>query len=670
MHNSSYETPYVAVPDDPNSAQISGGQAVQMVHKYIQSVPVDRFTRLTPAWNLDETEEGFVVTCLMPHRTPLLGHPVRGPPRSNRKAAKRATALMIVEKLHKLGELDDRLKIRKRILRLTEVEEDVDAYNRRAGTKKRRRFYLKEELPEMRCQPEGPFHLHALHLELVEPKNVSRYRIHFPEKDISSLGFLTSTPLPCVGPVLLLDPLCWVNSPSGKVEVTCEYIGKVILEDDVQMACADFHKHIFSHVLSLTDRMDSCGGGPLVVPLLERNQLDTKTLASFKSTSASLDLSQMDQLVVFPTYKPTTDNNRHFFIEGVEQNMGVNDAMPNGSETFVAYYRRKYNLDVAHMGPLLHVSSASKTPNMLRPGGQKMRTSQKEGRRSFFLPQLMGVEGVGAGLWRQAQMLPSILHRLSSILAVKNLLVQLGSMPPSPKELHIPQSYQTRQTFESLIDPGRDMGWPKPWCILEAVTLSKAEDIMNMENLEVLGDAFLKFSSSIFLYYKSLEDREEEYHHKDEGEMTMERSSIVSNRHLYNLAIKLGLQQVVVERKLEPSVSWQPPGFSRQALDDVLINLDSRFPSLVDVVNSRNLGGGSLLNWLRYEDLELIHNSEEQVTEEEVLLNRAVERLNQKEASELSLRSYKLISDKSLADCMEALIGAFLVHSGQKITFR
>jgi hypothetical protein len=379
--------------------------------------------------------------------------------------------------------------------------------------------------------------------------------------------------------------------------------------------------------------MDFCGGGPLVVPLLEGSQLDTKTLASFKSTSTSLNLSQMDQLVVFPTYKPT-NNNRHFFIEGVEEILGVHDAMPNGSETFVTYYRRKYNLEVGHMGPLLHVSSASKTPNMLQPGGQKMRTSQKEGRRSFFLPQLMGVEGVGAGLWRQAQMLPSILHRLSSILAIKDLLVKLGS--PSPRELHIPQSYQTRQTFESLIDPGRDIGWPKPWCILEAVTLAKAEDIMNMENLEVLGDAFLKFSSSIFLYYKSLEDREEEYHHKDEGEMTMERSSIVSNRHLYNLAIKLGLQKVVVERKLEPSVSWQPPGFSRQALDGILINLDSCFPSLVDVVNSRNLGGGSLLNWLRFEDIELIHNSEEEDhTAEEILLNRAVERLNQKEASEL-----------------------------------
>ena len=665
MHLSGYEKQYVAVPDDPNSARISEGQAVQMVHKYIQSVPVDRFTRLTPAWDLDETEEGFVVTCLMPHKTPLHGLPVRGPPRSNKKAAKRATALMIVEKLHKLRQLDDRLKIRKRIPQLKEVEEDVDAYNRRAGTKKRRRFYLKEDLLELRCLPEGPFHLHALHLDLVEPLKGSRYRIHFPEKDISSLGLLTSTPLPCVGPFLL--PHC----PSGKVEVTLEYLRELKLEDKEQMACTNFHQHIFSYVLSLTDRMDFCGGGPLVVPLLEGSQLDTKTLESFKSTSTSLNLSQMDQLVVFPAYKPTNDNNRHFFIEGVEENLGVNDSMPNGAETFVAYYKRKYNLEVGHMGPLLHVSSASKTPNMLQPGGQKMRTGRKEGLRSFFLPQLMGVEGVGAGLWRQAQMLPSILHRLSSILAVKDLLMQLGSMPSSPRELHIPQSYRTRQTFESLIDPGQDIGWPDPWCILEAVTLAKAEDIMNMENLEVLGDAFLKFSSSIFLYYKSLEDREEEYHHKDEGEMTMERSSIVSNRHLYNLAIKLGLQQVVVERKLEPSVSWQPPGFSRQALDDVLKNMDSRFPTLVDVVNSRNLGGGSLLNWLRYEDLDLIHNSdEEDHTEEEILLNRAVERLNQKEASELSLRSYKLVSDKSLADCMEALIGAFLVHSGQKLTFR
>ena len=287
------------------------------------------------------------------------------------------------------------------------------------------------------------------------------------------------------------------------------------------------------------------------------------------------------------------------------------------------------------------------------------------------MPQLMGVEGIGADLWRQVQMIPSILHRISSILAAKNLLVRLGCSPLPHSDLHLPQVFQTRQTFENLIEPDRDDGWPNPWHILEAVTLAKAEDVMNMECLEVLGDGFLKFSTSVFLYYKSMENRED-FYRKDEGELSMERSRIVSNRHLFDLAIKLGLEQIVVERKLEPSVSWQPPGFSRQALENILIDLDTRFPSLVDVANSNNLGGGSLLNWLRPEDLELLESSEEedQAEKNEILLSRAVERLNKKEASELILRSHKLISDKSLADCMEALIGAFLVHSGPKMTHR
>jgi len=46
-----------------------------MVYKYIQKIPVDRFTRLTPVWELQEVREGgedrFVVTCHMPHKTPF-----------------------------------------------------------------------------------------------------------------------------------------------------------------------------------------------------------------------------------------------------------------------------------------------------------------------------------------------------------------------------------------------------------------------------------------------------------------------------------------------------------------------------------------------------------------------------------------------------------------------
>ena len=44
------DLPYMANPADPDSARIDGSQAVRLIHKYVQKVPVDRFTRLTPVW--------------------------------------------------------------------------------------------------------------------------------------------------------------------------------------------------------------------------------------------------------------------------------------------------------------------------------------------------------------------------------------------------------------------------------------------------------------------------------------------------------------------------------------------------------------------------------------------------------------------------------------------
>ena len=44
------DPPYLADPANPESARINGSQALQLVYKYIQKIPVDRFTRLTPVW--------------------------------------------------------------------------------------------------------------------------------------------------------------------------------------------------------------------------------------------------------------------------------------------------------------------------------------------------------------------------------------------------------------------------------------------------------------------------------------------------------------------------------------------------------------------------------------------------------------------------------------------
>ena len=50
FQNLEFDPPFMADPDDPDSARITGSQAKRLVHKYIDRIKVDRFTRLTPVW--------------------------------------------------------------------------------------------------------------------------------------------------------------------------------------------------------------------------------------------------------------------------------------------------------------------------------------------------------------------------------------------------------------------------------------------------------------------------------------------------------------------------------------------------------------------------------------------------------------------------------------------
>ena len=321
--------------------------------------------------------------------------------------------------------------------------------------------------------------------------------------------------------------------------------------------------------------------------------------------------------------------------------------------------------------PFMRISSADKRPKMLLPSVETKREARTgleavEG-ATLFLPQLMGVEKVDAGMWRQAQMLPSILHRVATFLRTKKLLVDLEMWKEDDlTEMDPVKTSSSETSFELLTDSKREKNAPQPWQVLEGITLAAAGDVVDMERLEVMGDSFLKFSTSVFVYYKSLELGEDEYSHKDEGEMTCERSEVVSNLHLFQLAGCLDMQQAIVERTFEPLLAWQPPGFTRRHLDEYLVHLDSKFgPHVKDPKYRRTLTGGSLLNWLRPEDLPtILEKSEEEV------LDLAMERMMAREFGGVSLRSYKLISDKSIADCMEAVIGAFLIHSGQSGAMR
>ena len=199
----------------------------------------------------------------MPHKTPFI-IPVRGLVCPDKKLAKRSAALQICRQLHEYGELDDRLKVKTREVVVEDRDDDdVDEYNpnkRKVGTKRKRNFYEKEQPEQLKCKDEGPFFLHTIEIKLERPNPNFKYSLYHPENDTSSIGILTSSVLPNLGPFNL-------HSPSGLYSATIAYSKQIPLTSDQIRLVKLFHQYIFSSVLKVTKFMNFKGEDLLVIPL-------------------------------------------------------------------------------------------------------------------------------------------------------------------------------------------------------------------------------------------------------------------------------------------------------------------------------------------------------------------------------------------------------------------
>ena len=61
--------------------------------------------------------------------------------------------------------------------------------------------------------------------------------------------------------------------------------------------------------------------------------------------------------------------------------------------------------------------------------------------------------------------------------------------------------------------------------ILAALTTINSHDTFNLERVETLGDAFLKFAASLYLFHK--------YPKLDEGQLTNIKGKLIGNRLVY-----------------------------------------------------------------------------------------------------------------------------------------
>lgn len=181
---------------------------------------------------------------------------------------------------------------------------------------------------------------------------------------------------------------------------------------------------------------------------------------------------------------------------------------------------------------------------------------------------------------------------------------------------------------------------PSPSVILQALTMSNANDGINLERLETIGDSFLKYAITDYLYSK--------YENIHEGKLSHLRSKQVSNLNLYRLGKKKNLGECMIATKFDPHDNWLPPCFYvPKELEEALI--DSRMPP-------------------NYFSLPIMSAPRKMTLEEMCDLVRE-HRGNESVELDKNVIPYNLVTqhsipDKSVADCVEALIGAYLIECG------
>uniref|UniRef100_A0A094ZUJ5 Endoribonuclease Dcr-1 n=1 Tax=Schistosoma haematobium TaxID=6185 RepID=A0A094ZUJ5_SCHHA len=204
---------------------------------------------------------------------------------------------------------------------------------------------------------------------------------------------------------------------------------------------------------------------------------------------------------------------------------------------------------------------------------------------------------------------------------------------------------------------------PGPTTILQALTMSCSNDFINLERMETIGDSFLKFVVTVHLYLT--------YPEAHEGKLSHLRSRIVCNSNLYRLGKAKDLQNRMIGCKFEPHENWIPPGYyvrqDKRFNNEIIKKSESNrnliiwsTDTLMDDEVLRNI---DFIDENKIKPIENFPISEWDPNDPKVL---HAQHLN----NQYLIAIQQAIPDKSIADCVEALIGCYLTTRGERSALR
>ncbi|GAW07656.1 Dicer-like protein 1 [Lentinula edodes] len=212
---------------------------------------------------------------------------------------------------------------------------------------------------------------------------------------------------------------------------------------------------------------------------------------------------------------------------------------------FCKAHRRGFEGLKDYTQPLLEVSLFPSFIDRLNPAAAPFTPSTSQ--HKYLIPELCAKVTIPASTFRTALLLPCIMRRLDDFLLVKELNAGLLSHCVSEGLLHV------------------------------AISAPSAGIEYDYERLELLGDAFLKLLSSIYIFVM--------YPEADEASMHNYRQAIIANKSLLRNAVAVGLPAFIQSRPFSFK-GWHPPEISSRNTNEDFTNMKANIGSDDDNLSS------------------------------------------------------------------------------------
>nr|GMD28858.1 dicer-like protein 4 [Ipomoea batatas] len=600
---------------DATGATISSASSISLLHRYCSKLPHDEFFIPKPQFYYIDDTEGTICRIILPANAAI--HQIESSPHSSIEAARKDACLKACKTLHELGALSDYLLIdpddRDDSMQDFSDSEDSDDEGSR---KELHEMLVPDAFKESWSETESPVCLHSYYIKF-SPNPVDR--------DYKKFGLFVKAALPRDAESMRLD----IHLARGRSIMTVLFPHGVVKFDANEIKLAEQFQQMF--LKAILDRKELI---PEFVSLERKGPRDSSStfflllpVNLHKDNKFFVDWKLVRRCLSSPIFKTPEDvkddgiSQFHIQLQlanGPKSRSDVVNSlvyMPcKEKEAFffiadIVVNKDGYSLFKDSRDHVTHYADQYGI-HLLYPEQPLLKA------KPLFCPDNL-LRKKGNTEMREKEEyfveLPPELCQLKIIGFSKDIGSSLSILPSFMHRLEsLLIAIELRKQLAAAFPEGGEVTLDH---VLEALTTEKCLEHFSLERLEVLGDAFLKFAVGrhIFLLNNAL----------DEGQLTKKRSKIVCNSNLHKLAIKSGLQVYIRDHTFEPDQFYAlgrpcPVICSKQTEDSIHM-----------LSNSSTMTNGA--------------NSEVRCS-----------------------KSHRWLMKKTIADVVEALIGAFIVDGGFK----